>query len=36
MVLYGFLRADRMSFLNNIDFAMLPDGFRIGLSIPIQ
>jgi len=36
LVLYGFLRADRMSFLNNIDFAMLPDGFRIGLSIPIQ
>ncbi|MBS0010575.1 MAG: hypothetical protein KFF49_04155 [Bacteroidales bacterium] len=35
LVLYGVLRADRMNFHGNIDIAMLPDGFMIGLSIPI-
>ena len=36
LVLYGIMKADRMKFLNNMDVAMLPDGFSIGLSIPIQ
>jgi hypothetical protein len=36
LVLYGVLRADRMDFLKNVDMAMLPDGFMIGLSIPIH
>ena len=35
LVLYGVLRADRMDFLNNVNMAMLPDGFMIGLSIPV-
>lgn len=34
LALYGILRADRMSFLSNIDIAMIPDGFRVGLNIP--
>lgn len=36
LILYGVLRADRMDFLRNVDMAMLPDGFMIGLSIPIN
>lgn len=36
LVLYGVLRADRMDFLNNVNMAMIPDGFMIGLSIPIN
>ncbi|MEE4215714.1 MAG: hypothetical protein V2I34_11655 [Bacteroidales bacterium] len=35
LILYGVLRADRMDFLNKVDIAMLPDGFMIGLSIPV-
>ncbi|MDT8401934.1 MAG: hypothetical protein RQ743_09580 [Bacteroidales bacterium] len=32
----GMLRPERMDFLNNVDMAMLPDSFIIGLSIPIH
>ena len=34
-VMYGILKADRMDFPNNINLALLPEGFRIGISIPI-
>ncbi|MBN1386828.1 MAG: hypothetical protein JW965_00165 [Bacteroidales bacterium] len=35
VILYGILRADRIDFLNNINLALLPEGFGIGLSIPL-
>ncbi|MFO7851949.1 MAG: DUF6992 family protein [Bacteroidota bacterium] len=35
LVMYGILKTDRMDFLNNIDLALLPEGFSICLSVPI-
>ncbi len=35
VVMYGILRADRIDFLDNFNIALLPEGFSIGLTIPI-